>query len=396
MPQQVDLRFGNDIVEAYTKGYQLAQQDKLRKQQQELETKRREQEQKQHEAALKEQKEEFQASFNLTKAAHDLGIIKTRQDIGKELTNAGEAGVSSIGGQVTGVDYGPTGETPLTISMNHNILGPMTFEHPLAQAARTGQQLELTQAPLEARKIREQAAVQQEMEQRQRAVDKQKAAEDLIRTKQQQDADAEKARLDRESRERIAELNRQALLNRARIRGTSNQIATQSLRIANQFDTSDLVKQYNNIKIQKEYVDGLTSGPGANDVALVYAFIRAQDYNRVTDTEFELATKYGQGVADTFGFKLSNLAPGASGRFLTEPNRAAMRNTIAAKYKVLKTAYDNLRDQTGKKFRSIGENPENWLIEYTQPQTTPLNPKVGDVNLKGQVWDGTGYTDKAK
>ena len=396
MPQNVDLRFGNDIVEAYNKGYQLAQQDKLRKQQLELETKRREQEQKQHEETIKQHAEEFKATFDLTQAAHSLGIIKSRQDIGKELTNAGEAGVSSIGGQVTGVDYGPTGETPLTISMNHPILGPMTFEHPLAQAARKGQETELTQAPLEARKIREQAAVQQEMEQRQLKLDKQKAAEDLIRTKQQQDADAEKARLDRESREEIARLNRLNRLAMAKARGTSSQVTTQAIRIANQFDTSDLVKQYNNIKIQKEYADTLGSGPGANDVALVYAFIRAQDYNRVTDTEFELASRYGQGVADTFGFKLANIAPGASGRFLTEPNRQAMLNTINGKHKVLKTAYENLRNETGKKFKSIGENPENWLVEYNKIQGAPSNPKIGDVNLKGQVWDGTGYTDKVK
>lgn len=375
----LNLQYGNDIVQAFAAGAA----ERERKEQLKLERDRLEQQKKIEEEQLAQHHEEFQVTNKMQQALHDIQILQAKQNIAENISKIGEGGVSAIGGKVTGIDYGPTGEEPKTISFQYPLSdNNVTVEHPLAKARRAAQEQNILQEP-----IRETQRLLQEAEtKRQLQVEQPKIFMQIL-----------KDQADRLSREKIESAHDATRLAAARARGTSDKISNQAIRISQQFDTHEITKRYNLIKEASQTVNNIsdnTNNPG-DDQQLIYAFAKTMDPQSVVrEGEYATVQKYAQSLADKFGFTVDRIFKNSP--FLTPEARRNMKNTILNRAKIEQGAYENLREQTTKKLVNIGENPENWLIDYGKVELDN-KPKIGDTktfsNGKKGKWDGIGWEE---
>src|SRR6266478_4280693 len=126
----LDLVGPNSIVNAYLGGMESARKQK----ELELEKERLSQEKELRKQQL-EQEHEYQQGelgvrgrqLDLESQMHKLAMLQAQQQIGEAVTKGAPL---PPGSQTTGIDYGPTGEAPKTMSFTHPILGQMTVEHP--------------------------------------------------------------------------------------------------------------------------------------------------------------------------------------------------------------------------------------------------------------------------
>lgn len=146
------------------------------------------------------------------------------------------------------------------------------------------------------------------------------------------------------------------------ISGLDPKIASQVDALSKGYDSSPIVKQFNDVlnkKISIDYIiDNSSGGPG--DLALVFEFMKSLDPTSVVrESEYDVASKSGnpmKRVAAKIGGYFSE------GQFLPEEVREEFRNITRLKFDAIKRQYDNIRKETARK----------------------INMKTGDI-------DGTDY-----
>lgn len=85
----VDLGIGNAIINAYIAGQNQRRQKEEFKVKSEQDAAELEERKKQHEADLKQHADEFEKTYALNKAVHDLALFRSRQEAGKDITESG-------------------------------------------------------------------------------------------------------------------------------------------------------------------------------------------------------------------------------------------------------------------------------------------------------------------
>lgn len=144
--------------------------------------------------------------------------------------------------------------------------------------------------------------------------------------------------------------NRKAVIQRASAQGLPYQVVSQIDKLSSSFDSSPIVKQYNEVQNKKLSVDAIVNSgvKGPADLALVFEFMKALDPTSVVrESEYETASKSGnifQGAYARFNgyFK-------AGGGFLPPSVRSDFQTLIDKKFSVATQQYQNLKNETTRK-----------------------------------------------
>lgn len=120
------------------------------------------------------------------------------------------------------------------------------------------------------------------------------------------------------------------------------------------FDSQPIVKRTQTMSEGVSFAQALkddTTNP-ADDQALIYAFAKVMDPDSVVrEGEYATVQKYAQSWAERFGFDVKRIFSNTS--FLTPEARKNMKATLMTKFGVERKAYDNLRNEYGKRIDRI-------------------------------------------
>ena len=161
--------------------------------------------------------------------------------------------------------------------------------------------------------------------------------------------------------------NRKAIANSAASGGMDWKTANYVTGIDNNFSSSPIVKQFN--EVQNKYasvrgiIDSGVGGPG--DLALVFDFMKALDPTSVVrESEYDSAAKSGNiflgSLAKFNGYFKEK------GGFLPDSVKEAFSKIIEVKFNAIKSQYTNLRDEKARLLtQSTGlQNAANYLTDY--------------------------------
>lgn len=336
----VDLGIPNSIINAYVAGQQIRESKEKLAQQKELEQRKLDLEKQR----IEDEHKVAQGHLDILSKAADINRLLSLQQIGAGVTESGQA---PPGGQITGVDYGPTGEAPQTISFTHPALGtvPITVESPEARIRRIGQLKEAEEEPKRKTEttvagMRESAAALLEYQR-------------LIQTSLENEKN-------RANKIDIANINAQSRLAAAKARGTQDRISRLADTIGQQFNNNQVSKNFEVIKQARN----LALNPNSSDYDILHAYGKALDPNTASLPGGELQIlQQMPSIAERLGLKFDSLL--ANKQFLgsTKPQVIKSINSI---YQMYEGAYKGARSQAENRLKTIGEMPENWLDDYSK------------------------------
>jgi len=148
--------------------------------------------------------------------------------------------------------------------------------------------------------------------------------------------------------------------------GVSNTVIRQIDTLSKGFDSSPIVKQFNEVLNKSQsisaIVDGGISGPG--DLALVFEFMKSLDPTSVVrESEYDVASKSGnpfKQLAEKMGGYVS------SGQFIPQEVRDEFDRLSKLKLGVITNQYDNLSKETARKIniKTGAEDGADYLTDY--------------------------------
>ena len=147
--------------------------------------------------------------------------------------------------------------------------------------------------------------------------------------------------------------------------GVSNITSDNERALLGQFQNSPIVKDYNNIIAQKNYIDRvITNGVGGPaDLALVYSFMKGLDPNSVVrETEYATAAQSGNifaGWAAKFNGYLKE-----EGGFLPKNVQEQFQNLVNQKLLAQQISYDNYAQSYREIAQRQGLNPDNVVPNF--------------------------------
>jgi hypothetical protein len=132
-----------------------------------------------------------------------------------------------------------------------------------------------------------------------------------------------------------------------------------------------------------------TTNP-ADDQALIYAFAKVMDPDSVVrEGEYATVQKYAQSWAQRFGFDVQRIF--SNTQFLTPQARKNMKATLMTKFNVERRAYENLRNEYGRRIERITGKPggieelTDYGAAFPQDAAAPsTRPKRGPSPFGGQ------------
>lgn len=156
--------------------------------------------------------------------------------------------------------------------------------------------------------------------------------------------------------------------------GLPSNIATQVDKLSSAFDSSPIVKNYNEVQNKKLSVDSIlqTGIKGPADLALVYEFMKALDPTSVVrETEYSTAAASGNIFSGLYAKYNGYLTEG--GGFLPEGVRKDFQSIINKKFDVATSQYENLRKETARKIdmKTGSGDGVDYLTDYASASTQP-------------------------
>jgi len=137
-------------------------------------------------------------------------------------------------------------------------------------------------------------------------------------------------------------------------------------KLRDDFMKSDLTKQFDKAKEGIDKVRALAASKsqgGANDVALIYAFMKAQDPGSVVkEGEFATAQKYSGSLYDMFGIKFDRIRGGSD--MLTPEQRQSMIRAAETAFGSQEQSYSAFREQFADLARRRGYDPASVLVGH--------------------------------
>jgi hypothetical protein len=187
--------------------------------------------------------------------------------------------------------------------------------------------------------------------------------------------------------------NRKARAEKASIAGLDPSLVSIGNGLGSRFDSSPIVKQYNEVQNKKLGIDrllaeGKVSGP--QDVALVYDFMKALDPTSVVrESEYAMGASSGNIFLGALA-KFNGLFNEAGGK-LPENVKKEFQNIINQRYSAISQQYNNKYSEEARKMQALGiTDPTIFLTNYSQAETTPgVNQSQLDYAKKWETL-GTG------
>ena len=145
----------------------------------------------------------------------------------------------------------------------------------------------------------------------------------------------------------------------------TNVISDNERALMTTFTNNPIVKTYNEVVSQKNYMDNVISNGvgGPADLALVFSFMKGLDPNSVVrETEYAMAAKSGNifaGWAAKFNGYLSE-----NGGFLPANVRTEFQNLVNQKLKAQTASYDNYARSIKEIAKRQGLNPDNVVPRF--------------------------------
>lgn len=136
-------------------------------------------------------------------------------------------------------------------------------------------------------------------------------------------------------------------------------------QIANKFETNPIVQRYNVAAEQKNYVSSLGKNP-TDDMARVYAFAKVMDPDSaVREGEYSTVQDYSQALLQAYGLKAKRIFTNSG--FLTDEARGYIQNTIADREKSMRTQYENVSNEYGRRIEQVTGKPGGaaFLTNYS-------------------------------
>jgi len=171
--------------------------------------------------------------------------------------------------------------------------------------------------------------------------------------------------------------NRKAVIAKAGQSGLPNTTITQIDKLSSAFDSSPIVKQYNETQNKYQTISqivdsGVIGGP--DDLALVFEFMKSLDPTSVVrESEYDTASKSGnpfKALAAKMGGYVSK------GQILPQDVRDDFKRLSGTKLKVVSSQYKNLKNETARKINNktgMGDG-SGYLTSYEQAFTAPDTP----------------------
>ncbi len=154
---------------------------------------------------------------------------------------------------------------------------------------------------------------------------------------------------------------------------------TQIDRISSSFDTSPIVKQFNEVQNKlmsvSNIIDAGVGGPG--DLALVFEFMKALDPTSVVrESEYAAAARSGNIFAGIWTrFNKGFFAP--EGGLLPEEVKKSFLKLVGVKYNAVEAQYDNLRNEKARliDIKTDDTDGKDYLINYKQVALPSIEDK---------------------
>lgn len=178
-----------------------------------------------------------------------------------------------------------------------------------------------------------------------------------------------------------ADANRKARAEKALIGGIDPALVSLGTAYGSKFDSSPIVKQFNEVQNKKLGIDRLLSDGtvgGAQDVALVFDFMKALDPTSVVrESEYDTASKSGNLFMGSLA-KFNGLFKAEGGK-LPESVREEFQKIVEQKYSTVKQQYSNLYSENKRKMEALGiTDPDVFLTDYTGGENPIVNTDTGD------------------
>lgn len=144
-----------------------------------------------------------------------------------------------------------------------------------------------------------------------------------------------------------------------------NQINTTVNQIAGAFDNEPIVKNYNIATegYQTLKTIGTNSSNPADDQAFIYAFAKLMDpSSAVKEGEYNTIQRYAQSWAQTYGFKAERIFSNTN--FLSTKAKENMLSTIEAKYKTIKSQYNNVSNEYQRQIDDAYSGKPRQITNY--------------------------------
>ena len=162
---------------------------------------------------------------------------------------------------------------------------------------------------------------------------------------------------------------------------TSAQINSTINQIAGSFDNEQIVKDYNSILAQVNFVKTAGTTP-TDDISRVYAFAKVMDPTSVVrEGEYKTVQDYSQALLQQFGLRAERVFTNTG--FLTPEARTFLQNTLQRRLTTSQQQYDNLRTSYQQRISDAQSGGYNSLTNYggAFPADSPETELINDISL---------------
>lgn len=153
---------------------------------------------------------------------------------------------------------------------------------------------------------------------------------------------------------------------------TNSQIVSTINQIAGAFDNEPIVKEFNTISSQLEFVKTAGKTP-TDDIGRIYAFAKVMDPNSVVrEGEYKTVQEYAQALLKTYGFNVKRVFTNSG--FLTDEARSFLLSTLTRRFQATQTQYSTLQQRYQQQIDSVKSGNVRGIIDYTVPTTSSMEP----------------------
>jgi hypothetical protein len=184
--------------------------------------------------------------------------------------------------------------------------------------------------------------------------------------------------------------------------GLSSQGASRVNSLADKFDASPIVKNFNTVQASalkaNEILNDLKGrrATAGDDMTLMYLFAKAQDPESVVrESEYENVAQYFSSMPQNVKYQFSRLYEATPDGRLTDQSRANIYNNLNKVYSAQKRQYDNLKKETVRKINQVAgsEIGEDLLTDYNAAYEYNNEPS-NDNNAFIEAAKSEGWSDE--
>ncbi len=148
--------------------------------------------------------------------------------------------------------------------------------------------------------------------------------------------------------------------------GLSNATLGKVQQVAGQFDGESIVKNYNTIAEQINYIKTLGNNP-TDDIARVYAFAKVADpSSSVREGEYKTVQDYSTSLLQKTGLNAKRIFNNSG--FLTDEARNFIENTLDKRLSASEKTYKNVYDEYGRRINKItgSKDGTDYITDYSK------------------------------